>query len=493
MEPGTHVSKPIPRPLQWVQLFLCLAPVILLAACSAQAKEQALFYCPMHPQVTDGKASDCQICGMHLVQSKRDADPVDKALYICPMHPQVVSDKPADCTACGMHLVLQEVSPRPAVTDRYSCPMHPEIAADKPADCSICGMHLVKEAPADAPDGREPLALTAEARNNLRLTLGPVGKRTLSREMRATGRIVPDENRIFRIIARVEGFVDELPVKYTGQQVRKGQPLLGIYSLNLISAQQQFLNVKPSDGRRFVQTTPKATNTAEDQDKGEDTQRQRLKYWDFSDEQLDRIERTGKTENSLILVAPAGGFVTQKTAIIGLKVFPGDPLMVITDLSTVWAEAEVSEMDVPFVKVGMPLEVRLASLPDKTFRGKVKHFNPLLDPQTHTMKVYLEIPNPGLVLKPDMLCTASISLDLGERLSVPEGAVMRAGKGDYVFVGGEGGALVPRTVVLGTRSEGFYEVVSGLKEGDRVATSATFLLDSESSLKSALLAVSGKA
>jgi multidrug efflux pump subunit AcrA (membrane-fusion protein) len=493
MEPHNNASNPIKFHFRFVNCCLLLALVVLLAACSAQAKEQALFYCPMHPQVTAGKASDCQICGMHLVQSKPSPVQAAAAAFVCPMHPQVMSDKPADCTVCGMHLVLQKAVPQPAAPDRFSCPMHPEITSDGPADCASCGMHLVKEAAPDALAGREPIELSTEARNHLSLTLGPVGKRLLSREMRASGRIVPDETRVHRIIARVEGFVDELSVQYAGQQVKKNQPLLGIYSLNIVVAQQQFLNVKPTDGRRFIQTSPKPPAPADGPEKGEDTLRQRLKYWDFSDEQIDRIEKSGKTENSLVLVAPASGFITQKTAIVGLKVFPGDPLMVITDLSTVWAEAEVSEMDVPFVKVGMPMEVRLASVPDKMFRGRVKHFNPLLDPQTHTMKVYLEIPNPGLVLKPDMLCTASLSLDLGEKLTVPEGAVMRSGERDYVFVGDTGSRLVPHSVVLGTRSDGFYEVISGLKEGDRVATSATFLLDSESSLKSALRAAGGKA
>ena len=200
--------------------------------------------------------------------------------------------------------------------------------------------------------------------------------------------------------------------------------------------------------------------------------------------------KTGKAENSLILQAPAGGVVTEKNAILGQKVFPGDTLLVITDLSAVWAEANVSETDIPSVKVGGPMEVSLPSLPGRTFGGKIKFFLPVLDAQTRTMRVFVEVPNRDLALKPGMLGAALLTVDEGERLAVPEGAVMGAGGQPYAFVDRGGGTLTPVRLTLGARSDGYYEILSGLTIGQRVVTSANFLLDSESSLKAALEAVS---
>ncbi len=381
----------------------------------------------------------------------------------------------------------------------YYCPMHPQVTSDEPGDCAICGMALVPTTHENgdttansSPPGLVPVTMGPEARKRLSVALCSVEERAVNQTIHAPGRIVADETRVCRVIARVEGFIDQLSIAYAGQSVRKAQPLLGLYSLNLISLQQQFLNATPSDGRRFVPPPSQRDATSGDTlERGEDTQRQRLKYWNFSDEQIDRIQKSGKAENSLVLSAPANGVVTEKNVILGQKVFPGDVLLVITDLSTVWAQADVSEMNVPAIKTGMSMEIRLASMPGDVFKGRVKYFQPLLDPQTHTMKVVLEVPNPGLALKPGMLGTVELAADTRRCLTVPEDAVMRTGRGSYVFVQ-EGELLVPRTVVIGPRCDGCLEVMSGLKAGEKVATSANFLLDSESSLKASLQAAARK-
>jgi len=438
------------------------------------------------------------LLGALLLSAGCSASAQDKGLYYCPMHPQVTADKAGDCPICGMHLVLPAatgpVGPTPTWAARFVCPMHPQVTADKAGDCPICGMHLVQEAPgkgpaqADLPAGLAAVTVASGVRERMGVTTGEVQKRPMIRSIRASGRITPDETQIYRVIARVEGFVDQLFVPYAGARVARGQPLLGVNSPNLLSVQQQFLNASPSDGRRFVAppTRPGAPS-AESQEKGDDTQRQRLKYWDFSDEQIDRIQQSGKAETSLILVAPAGGFVTEKNALLGQKVFPGDLLMVVTNLSRVWAEADVPEMDAPSIQVGMRMVIRPTSLPGRAFEGRVKFFQPLLDPQSHTMKVVVELPNPQGTLKPGMLASAELESGARDAVAVPEGAVLRTGESDYAFVE-EGERFVPRAVVLGARANGCFEVLSGLKEGERVVTSATFLVDSESSLQASLQA-----
>jgi Cu(I)/Ag(I) efflux system membrane fusion protein len=351
-------------------------------------------------------------------------------------------------------------------------------------------MHLVAKVAATGhgsggsfPEGLGPIEIAQDRRGELGLTFGEVERRTLGDSVRSSARIVPDETRIHRVISRVDGYVDKLYVWYAGEKVRKGQPLLAVQSLTLAGLQQQYLTTQAAEGRR---TTP--SRPGQETSETDEAAKQRLRYWNFSEEQIDRILKTGKPEGYLDLVSPTAGVVTEKGVVLGQRVAPGDLLFVVTDLSRVWAEAEVSESDAPSVRVGLPMEVRMGALPGRTFSGKVKFFQPVLDPGTRTMKVYAEVPNTGLDLKPGMLGTAELRSAPRECLSVPEAAVLRTGEATYVFVKEGEAHIVPRTVVLGTRGGGYCEVLSGLKAGDRVATSATFLLDSESSLRAGLAA-----
>jgi Cu(I)/Ag(I) efflux system membrane fusion protein len=219
--------------------------------------------------------------------------------------------------------------------------------------------------------------------------------------------------------------------------------------------------------------------------------RNRLKLWDISDEQIKRLEKTGKVEKFITLYAPATGYVFEKMVLPGQKIMPGEPLMVVADLSTVWAEADIYESDLPYIKVGMPVTLTLPYWPGKSFQGEVSFLNPFLDPQTRTLKARLNIANPELLLKGAMYGDARLSYNLGQKLAVPETAVMQTGKHSYVFVAGDGDQIKPVEVTIGTRTEGYYELLSGLTAGDRVVTSSNFLIDSESSLKAALQAVTG--
>jgi membrane fusion protein, copper/silver efflux system len=185
--------------------------------------------------------------------------------------------------------------------------------------------------------------------------------------------------------------------------------------------------------------------------------------------------------------------VAEKMILQGQRVMMNETLLTVEDLSRVWGEADIYETDLPWVKVGMPAQLSLSYWPGKTFRGRIGFIRPFLENETRTAAARIEIPNPNLDLKPGMSADVALSFDLGERLAVPEAAVMRTGIRDYVFLQGDGDALVPREVRLGSLSEeGCYEVISGLKEGDRVVTSANFLIDSESSLKAALQSAAGE-
>ncbi len=412
------------------------------------------------------------------------------AKYHCPMHPAVVSDKSGDCPICGMRLVpinepVREQAAQVAATSQpnkrtmYRSTMNPNEVSDKPGKDSM-GMEMVPfevEAPTEnTPAGLAAVSITSEARQRMGLTTGVVEKRALARTVRTSARIVADETRLYRVSVKTEGWVDKLFTATTGQEVKKGDPLLTIYSPDLVSAQQEHLTALKSGLTNLVASS-----------------RRRLALWDISAEQIAHLEQSGEIEKTMTLYAPASGYVLDRLVLPGQKVMPSEPLLVIGDLSTVWADADIYESDLPNIKVGMPVELALPYWPGKKFDGKVTFVSPTLDPESRTLKARLEVSNPELLLKPEMFGTATLSYELGEKLAIPEGAVMRNARQTYAFRDAENGRLVPTPITVGARSDGYYELLSGLNEGDKVVTSANFLVDSESSMKAALEGMGEKA
>ena len=356
---------------------------------------------------------------------------------------------------------------------KYHCPMHPEIISDKPGECPICGMDLVPidavpagGATTSAIPGLASVTITPELRQRMGLTVGVVEQRAMTRIIRTPARMIADETRQFRVTTKVDGYVDTLAVSVMGQTVKKGDPLLTIYSPQLVSSQQEFILAVQSGIKMAV-----------------DAARQRLQFWDISDAQITALEQTGKIEKFLTLYAPASGVVTEKTVLAGQKISPGESLMVVTDLSRIWAEADLAESDLPFVRIGMPIELTLPYWPGKSVKGVVSFVSPALDPATHTVKVRMDVANVDLVLKLEMYADASLAFPMGNQIVVPETAVMRTGERSYVFRDAGDGKLIPVEIQVGVRNDGLYQVLSGVVVGDRVVTSANFLVDSESSIR----------
>ncbi len=377
---------------------------------------------------------------------------------------------------------------------QYICPMHPTVVSERPGECPICGMDLVPadqvETSADSggKTGQVPglttVTILPEARQRMGLALTTIGVRPLVRTLRTSARIVPDETRQVRVTTKVEGWVETLFVGVTGQAVKKGDPLLSIYSPELVSAQQEYL-IAVKTGKEMGGTGASAAS-----DPLADAARRRLQLWDITDEQIAQLEKRGVPVKTLTLYAPTSGRVTEKSVLAGQKIMPGESLLVVSDFSVVWGDADIYESDLPFVQEGMPLEISLPFWAGKIFTGTITYLAPTLDPVSRTVKARLEIPNPELRLKPEMYAEARITYSLGERLAIPEAAVLRTGTHSYVFRDGGDGSLAPVEVGLGARVDGFYELLSGLKAGDQVVTSANFLVDSESSIRAALEAVS---
>jgi multidrug efflux pump subunit AcrA (membrane-fusion protein) len=369
-------------------------------------------------------------------------------------------------------------------------PMHPAYKSDKPGIAPDCGMDLVpvyadEGAPAAASsvEGYSALTLAPDRQRAIGVAVGTVERRELVKTIRAAGRVAFDERRLHRVHAKFEGWVESLPVDYTGRPVRKGEPLLSIYSPELLATQQEYLLA--ARAKRQLSSSGNAAVARGGADLYESA-RQRLLLWDIPPAEIARLERTGQPRKALTLVSPVTGVVTAKNVVRGARVMPAESLFEIADLSRLWVLADVYEAEAAFVRVGQTGRMTLSYLPGREWMGKVTFIAPVVQPETRTVSVRLEFANPDGVLKPDMFAEVVLERSLGSVVAVPEAAVLSTGTRSIVFVVKEDGALEPREVQVGTKTDGYWEIASGLEPGVKVVTQANFLIDSESRLKSAL-------
>jgi len=306
-----------------------------------------------------------------------------------------------------------------------------------------------------------------------------VEKRPLETVVRAVGRVDYDEQRVAHVNLRISGWVEDLFVDYTGQVVRKGQSLFTLYSPDLVTTQDEYLLALRARDRVKDSPIPEVHQQA---DQMVEAARDRLLLWTLTDTQINELARRGKAQTYVTIYSPIRGYVIDKQVFKGTFVQPDMRLYTIADLSLVWVNAEIYEYEVPFVGVGQMATVTFASYPGEQFHSRVSYIYPYLNKDARTVKVRLDLPNPDIRIKPDMYGDVLIKVDRGNKVAIPEQAVLDSGRQTLVFVVRGEGLFEPRKVRLGPRIGSYYEVREGLVEGDRVVTSGNFLIDSESKL-----------
>jgi membrane fusion protein, copper/silver efflux system len=320
---------------------------------------------------------------------------------------------------------------------------------------------------ADTDTAGVPVNRAAAAR--LGITFARAATRPIAAGTRAVGTLTYAEPRREYVNARVMGWVEKLFADYEGKPVRKGEPLLALYAPELLSAQEEYLSAKQLGDSSLMAAA-----------------RRRLILWNIPEDQIEQLERTGKAQRTLLLRAPISGEIAEKRVIAGQAVQAGDNLFLIADRGVLWVDLAIFESDALMLDIGVPVELTVDAMPGRTYQGRVSFIHPSLDTTTRTLTARVEVRNRDRRLRPGMYVTARLAPPANRRLAVPITAVLPTGTRQLVFVNRGDGQFVPRDVQTGARSDSLVEIVSGLKPGDEIVASATYLLDSESNLAAAM-------
>jgi Cu(I)/Ag(I) efflux system membrane fusion protein len=406
-------------------------------------------------------------------------------LYTCPMHPSVVSDQPGQCPICDMSLVPMSEARKASqkttsheqasASDEYYCPMHPEVTSHDPnATCAKCGgMKLV---PRPATKELASLTLDSERAQRMGVKTAPVERGARAETLRLWGVLTASDARVSRVHARSAGYVEELFVKERATQVRKGQPILSLFSPELVAAQRELLTTQRfRAGESESAPLPDLSAAA----------REKLRTLGVSDADIDAIVAAGSARHALSIRAPESGFVSQKPVVQGSYVEPGALLVEITDLSEVWLIANAPESALPRLELGGAAQVRIPG-EAQARKGELDFVYPEIDVAQRTAQLRIRLANRDLTLRPGLSAEVELALPARDGLFVPRAAVLDAGAQRYLFVERGRGQFAQVPVRLGERAGELVQVLEGVREGERVVTSAAFLLDSETRLHGSL-------
>ncbi len=354
--------------------------------------------------------------------------------------------------------------------------------AENPAAAHPPMQGFTPATPESVPLTLAPIELSPERMQSIGVSTGRVVYKTIDSEIRATGTVEIDERRLAYVQTRYPGWIKDVFVNASYQYVKKGERLFTIYSPELVAGQQEYLLAKTNAGRL-------GRSSVEGVSSGADTllrsSRERLLQWNMSEKDISKLEASGKPLAEFTFASPVSGYVVERMAVANAYVQPEMRLYSIAGLSTVWVNGQIFQQDAGKLKPGNSAGVTVDAYPGRVFHARVEQVLPQLDPATRTLRVRLAMPNPSLALKPGMFVNVRLRAPLGRQLLVPASAVVQAGSHQVVFLSQRQGAFEPREVQLGTRTEEGFVVLKGLQAGDTIATSANFLLDSESQLQAA--------
>ena len=411
-----------------------------------------------------------------------------------PMDPTEIYDKPGK-SKMGMDLIPvyedeaapQEAAPGERTILYWQAPMDPTEIYDRSGKSKM-GMDLVPVYEDEAGMGSGgAITINPATVQNMGVRSDGVERIDFSRIIRTVGEVQYDEENLYLVNAKLTGWIEKLYVNFIGDQVRKGDPLMEIYSPELVTTQEEYL-LALKNARMAAQSS--VPSVREDAEKLLDSARKRLEYWDIPAQEIERLEQTGEVKRAIRLEAPATGVVVQKHIIEGAYVKPGTDLLQIADLRTVWVHASFYDNEVPWISEGQPVEMELSYLPGKTYTGRVSYVYPYLREKARDVHVRLIFSNPDLDLKPGMYANVRLQGKvIPEALVVPSEAVIRSGERSIVFVVRGEGAFEPREIRIGEEGgpgNNYVRVLSGLLDGEEVVTSAQFMLDSESRLQEAI-------
>ncbi|ARD20555.1 efflux RND transporter periplasmic adaptor subunit [Shewanella japonica] len=501
-----------------------------------QATEQS-YVCPMHPEETSHEKGRCPQCNMFLVHQSTEQvsgshaakdiaqeETKNTSTYVCPMHPEETSHEKGRCPQCNMFLVKEEEEefsadehaghahamastvvdtstqtqadnilsqPKPTLTPankqaqtshiKYVCPMHPHVVSDEPGSCPICGMDLEKVTMGDTSSSEILVGVSGGMQQALGMRSEQVTSGTLWKLVRTIGTVEYNENRIGHAHTRVDGWLETLMVHNVGQKVKKGQLLYELYSPELITAQDDYMQAidyLKQDKARGASLLRKA--------------RMRLELLGVSDSTIKQLERTGETIYRVPYYADQDGFVSKLSVRHGMFVEPGTTLFEIVDLKSVWVIADVFENEQSWLEIGRPVEVSSAAQGIFDLESTIDYIYPELDPVSKAMRVRIKLDNPGKQLKPGTL--VDVKLFGGPKrnvLSIPTEALILTGRENRVVVQRDNNSFASVPVKVGMITQGKAEIIDGLDEGEKVIVSGQFLLDSEASIQGSLQRLSG--
>lgn len=374
-----------------------------------------------------------------------------------------------------------------ADVDYWTCTMHPSVHSEVPGKCPICGMDLVPVTHRKEVSSKPgEFIVPSRRQQQIGVTYAEVRRRHMRFDIRSVGTLEVDRALVFECVSRVDGYVEELKVTSPGEFVSLGQPLMTIYSPDLRAPQQELVNLLK------VQTNGSVASAS--MDPLIDAARRRLQLLNVGPNEISELEHTGQPTDRLVVEAPSSGVVSEAPMKAGMSVKRGDSLMTVLNLSNLWLWASFYENEVGLLRAGQTVTVSLPALPNRSFEAKIVAISPAIDPVKRTAMVRIDLPNQDGQLRPGMYANVVAEIDAGDGLTVPFDSVLPTGLRMVAFVDQGSGELEPRFIQVGRmfvdltdpNQERYYQIIGGLREGERIVSSANFLIDAEAQVQGAI-------